>query len=75
MTGKACWYRESKTAPWRGGTLLHWGLNYEEFEAGPGNFTVAVIVDDETQVVTYHHANDNLCFAAAPPSTHYGGTT
>ena len=68
MTSKACWYRETEAAPWRGGVFLHWGSNYDEFEAGPGNFTVAVIVDDETKMVGYHHAHGNLCFAATPPT-------
>ncbi len=68
MTGQACWYRKSKIAAWRPGTLQCWGSDYEEFEAGPSNFTVAVIVDDETLIVGYHYANGNLCFAASPPT-------
>ena len=33
------------------GNFHHWGVNYEEFETGPGNYTVAIIELDNGKVV------------------------
>lgn len=35
-----------------------WGSNYEEFESGPGNFTVAVVEDQESGQVHLVHPED-----------------
>lgn len=33
------------------GTFLGWAQNYEEFEAGPGNYTMAIVEKDDGHVV------------------------
>ncbi len=65
--GKACWYRENKDAPWTRGQFVHWGCSYDEYESGPANFTVAVIVDDNTLMVRMVKPDGNMCFAAEKP--------
>jgi len=35
--------------PWTG-EFIQWGNDYEEFEAGPGNFTVAIVRTDGGQI-------------------------
>jgi hypothetical protein len=46
-----------KTGLWElidGGTALFhaWGVQYEEFESGPGNFSVAILELDDGSVIT-----------------------
>lgn len=33
------------------GTFHCWGVSYEEFESGPGNFTVAIVEDGQGNVI------------------------
>lgn len=36
------------------GTFLGWGNDYEEFESGPGNYTVAIVEMPNGNVETFH---------------------
>ena len=43
------WERQHKTSGW----FHQWGNNFEEFEHGPGNYTVAIVEHDNGTVDTY----------------------
>lgn len=35
-------------------TFIKWGLDYTEFESGPGPYTCAIVEKEDGQVVTLH---------------------
>ena len=37
---------------WKEGYFHEWGSDYEEFETGPGNFSVAIVEDEDGNVFT-----------------------
>lgn len=66
--------RKCKAMTWDGGKrvpvegLFHqWGQGYEEFQSGPGNYTVALIELDDGRIV--EGVPDTVVFLQAPLSS------
>ncbi len=43
---RACYYKQGRMVEVTG-VFHRWGVNYEEFEDGPGNYTTALVEDDD----------------------------
>ena len=46
------WDRESKSWITAGGLFHQWGVNYEEFSSGPGNFSIGIVELPGGRIVT-----------------------
>lgn len=50
-------YQYKKVDDWKDGYFHEWGYDFEEFETGPGNFSVG-IVEDENGIIYMPFASD-----------------
>lgn len=61
ITGTSKWERVEKCR----GTFHEWGCGYEEFETGPGNYSVGIVELEDGTIIT--PASDFLQFEDSPP--------
>lgn len=51
---KGFYYKDGSRIPFEQGLFHQWGCTYEEFEAGPGNYSVAIVeLPDGTIIMPY----------------------